>query len=281
MVLVTIVIITYNRPERIPKAIQTVLDQTFQDFEIIVVDGANSIENMDAVLQFKDKRIKYLPVESEFVNANSQVGMQHARNKGCQVVNGKYIAMLDDDDSWMSTKLEKQVMVIEKNPQIALVLCYTKIGIGSNIVINKTKLKPAYDDLLKGFNMSTTSSLLIRAKVLKQIGGWNEKLRGMHEHDIALKIAKKGYTIQTIPEPLMHRETISNHSYFIKIAELVDLWHYYGKDFIHWIGFKGFLINLMKTILLWKLFILGYVIKDRIWKIIYPLDVFYRKNINV
>ena len=72
----------------------------------------------------------------------------------------------------------------------------------------------------------------------EEIGYWNEELRGTHEYDIALKIAKHGYIIQTVPEPLIYRKTISNHRYIFKIEEMFDLWHYYGNDFIHCIGFK-------------------------------------------
>jgi len=278
---VSVVIITYNQPDRIGGAIQTVLDQTFQDFEIIIVDGANSPENKMNVLKFKDKRIKYIRVESEFVNANSQIGMQHARNVGCKESKGKYIAMLDDDDRWMPTKLEKQVKIMEEESKVGLVLCYMKVGTGNDAVISKNLLEPTYKDLLMGFNMSSTSSLLIRTKVLKEIGGWNEKLRGMHEHDIALKIAKKGYLIKTVPEPLMHRLTISMHHVVYKINEAFDLWHYYGRDFIPLLGIKGFIFKFIKTSLVVGLLMCGYIVKNRVWKVIYPLDMFYRRKVNV
>jgi len=285
MVLVSVVITTYNRPERIPKAIQTVLDQTFQDFEIIVVDGANSIDNMDAVLRFKDKRIKYLPVEKEAVNYISYKGIQHSRNVGCKAAKGKYIAMLDDDDWWESTKLEKQVKIIENRIDVGLVLCYTKIETDDGDIVDKTKLSPTYKDLLQAYNLSSTSSYLINRYLLVEIGYWNEKLRGMHEYDVALKISKLGYRISTVPEVLMIRNRISNitvesgHYYFFKIAEIVDLWKYYGKEFLPRLGLRGFLFNVTKTVLLFGLFLFGYIVKEKIWKVIYPLKKLYEQSI--
>jgi len=289
MVLVSVIITTYNRPERIPKAIQTVLNQTFQDFEIIVVDGAMSVENMDAVLKFKDKRIKYLHVEKEAVNFISFKGIQHSRNVGCKAAKGKYIAMLDDDDWWEPTKLEEQLKTFKIKrvwaTNLALILCYTKIETDDGDIIDKTKNHVTYKDLLQSYNLSSTSSYLIRSDVLKEIGYWNESLRGMHEYDIALKLSKLGYGIYTVPQVLMVRNRISNitvesgHYYFFKIAEIVDLWKYYGKDFLPELGIKGFLFNVIKTVMLFKLFLIGYLVKERIWKVIYPLKKLYEQGV--
>jgi len=284
IVLVSVVITTYNRPERIPKAIQTVLDQTFQDFEIIVVDGARSVENMNAVLKFKDKRIKYLPVEKEAVNYIDFKGIQHSRNVGCKAAIGKYIAMLDDDDLWEPTKLEKQLELMKDN--VALVLCYTKIYKVVGYIIDKTLLEVNYKDLLKSYNLSSTSSYLMSKQVLEDIGYWNEELRGMHEYDIALKFAKKGYRIVTVPEVLMIRNRIANitiesgRCFFYKIAEIFDLWKYYGKDFIPHIGLKGFTFNVIKTVMLIGLFSVGYIFREGIWEIIYPLKKLYEQGVS-
>ena len=282
---VSVVLITYNRSERIKSAIQTVLDQTFQDFEIIVIDGADSVTNKSEVLKFKDKRIKYVSVEKEAVDYISYKGIQHSRNVGCKVARGKYIAMLDDDDSWEPTKLEKQVKQMdffdEKKGTFGLVLCWTKINTDNGYFIDKTLAYPKYKDLLRSFNLSSTSSYLIRKSVLEEIGYWNEELRGMHEYDIALKLTLHGYWIYTIPEPLMIRNRMSNitiesgHYYYFKIAEILDLWKYYGKDFIPCIGFSGFAMNVVKTVLLCGLFLVGYIVKERIWDVIYPLKKAY------
>ncbi|GAH48451.1 unnamed protein product, partial [marine sediment metagenome] len=236
MVLVSVVITTFNRPERIPKAIMTAVKQTFKDMEIIVVDGANSVENQSIVNSFINnkkikntkKKIRYVPVEPEAVNYISFKGIQHSRNVGCKAAKGKYIAMLDDDDWWEPTKLEEQMEIFKyglcgvSRDKIGLVLCYTKIETDDGDIIDKSKLNPNYKDLLQAYNLSSTSSYLIRADILKEVGYWNEELRGMHEYDVALKLSKLGYHINVVPHILMIRNRISNitvesgHYYFFK-----------------------------------------------------------------
>jgi len=281
--LVSVVLITYKRPDRLRKAIGSVLKQTFKDFELLVVDGANLKENKVVVKSFKDKRVKYLQVEPEAVNYYSQKGMQHSRNVGCMKAKGDYIAMLDDDDEWDLRKLEKQLSnFINGTSKVGLVICYNKIVSGGKYVIDKPKLNPNYKDLLKSFNLSSTSTFLIKRTALQEVGYWNENLRGMHEYDIALKLTRRGYLIRTVPMILMTRYRISNEDrgyYYIKIAEVIDLWKYYGKDFISNIGITGFAFNAIKTIGLFGVYLSGYIIKERVWDIIYPFKVVYEQGV--
>lgn len=275
--LVSAVVITYKRPDRLKRAIETIINQTYKNLEIIVVDGANSPDNKAVVETFDDKRVIYTPVEDWAVNMYSQYGMQHARNVGCKKATGQYIAMLDDDDSWHPEKTAKQLEYFDDN--IALVICYNKIISGKTEVIDTSKLEPTFADLLKSFNLSSTSTFIMRKDVLEKVGYWNEKLRGMHEYDIALKMTKLGYRIVTVPEPLMIRERISNTDakyYYIKIAEVIDFWHYFGKDVIHVLGIIGFFKNGFKTMFLFMVYLMGYVIKEHVWEIIYPLKIMYQ-----
>ena len=280
MTLVSVVITTYKRPDRLAKAIETVTEQTYKNLEIIVVDGANSEENKKVAESSGDERMKYVEVEPEYIDTSFWVGIQHARNVGCKATKGKYIAMLDDDDTWRKDKIEKQLKEF-KDKKVALVVSYTKTISGKNCIIDKTKTKPKYEDLLQSFNFSSTSSYMIRKDVLEEILGWNEDLRGMHEYDIALKMAKKGYRIITIPEPLVTRTRIANQVksyYYIKIAEVIDFWRYFGKDFFPKLGLLGFLFNVTKTVGLFSLFITGFIIKEKVWDIIYPLKTLHSQR---
>ncbi len=284
--LVSVVITTYKRPDNLTSALNTVLNQTYKNLEIIVVDGANSDENEFVAKLSKDDRIKYVRVEPEAVDMYSLFGMQHSRNVGCKLAKGKYIAMLDDDDVWDSTKIEKQVKVFEDNAnfkaygidinewEIGLVICYNKIVSFQNETIDKPKLKPKYEDLLVSFNLSSTSTFMLRRDVLEEVGWWNEKLRGMHEYDVALKIAKKGYQIYTVPEILVTKSRFAGAAscdYFVKIAEVFDFWKYYGNDIYANVGVRGLLFDACKTLGLFFFFSLGYVFKDRAWNAIYPI----------
>jgi glycosyltransferase involved in cell wall biosynthesis len=250
--------------------------------EILIVDGANSEKNKQVTEQFKDKRIKYVNVEPDAVDMYSSFGMQHSRNVGCKLAKGKYIAMLDDDDIWDATKIEKQVKVFEGNEklrlygvkelELALVICYNTIVSSHNEQINAPKMKPNYEDLLVSFNLSSTSTFIMRRDVLEEVGWWNEKLRGMHEYDIALKIAKRGYQIYTVPEILVKKsrfEGAASYDYFIKMAEIFDFWKYYGKELIANVGVGGLLFDFCKTLGIFFFFFSGYLFKDTAWDIVY------------
>ena len=292
---VSVVLITYKRPERLAHAINTVVKQAYQNIELLVVDGANSVKNQAVVNSFINntkvkntkKKIKYVPVEPEAVNMFSQYGMQHSRNVGCKKATGKYIAMLDDDDSWSPDKIEKQISVFNDKDKIGLVTCYNKIISDNKETVDKPRQFPEYSDLLESFNLSSTSTFLFKRQILEEIGFWNEKLRGMHEYYFALKLTKLGYKIFVYPEPLMIKEwtTVGKSinqkgSYFyIKIAEVMDFWSYFGSDAFSVLSAKLFLKLCIKTVILFMLYILGYFV-DTLDLILKLKNVYRRRIIN-
>ena len=103
---VSVIIPTYNRAEFLRLAITSVLNQTFQDFEIIVVDDASEDHTHEVMNNLNDKRIKYIRHE-----VNKRVSA--ARNTGVLHSSGDYIAFLDDDDEWLPSKLQRQVALLE------------------------------------------------------------------------------------------------------------------------------------------------------------------------
>ena len=208
-------------------------------------------------------------------------GVQHSRNVGCKQAKGKWIAMLDDDDSWDSTKLEKQIKVAQSDPEIGIVISHAKDIEPFGEFVETPTSEPTYKDLLQSFNLAPTSTFLIRRDLLEKVGLWNETLRGAHEYDIALKISKLGYKIKTVPEILMYRYRSFNQErryYYIKIAEVLDFWKYYGDDILPNLGYFGFIKNVAKTLVLFSLFMLGFIIKGKIWKVIYPLKQIYSQG---
>lgn len=100
---VSVIIPTYNRAHLICRAIQSVLNQTYQDFEIIVVDDASTDNTEDVIIRnFNDSRIR-------FVRSQDNRGASAARNKGIELAKGKYIAFQDSDDEWFAEKLDEQI----------------------------------------------------------------------------------------------------------------------------------------------------------------------------
>jgi glycosyltransferase involved in cell wall biosynthesis len=105
---VSVILPTYNRAHLIARAIRSVLDQTYRDFEIIVVDDPT--DNTGEIVRiFKDERIRY-------IKRDTRKGAGAARNTGIAAARGKYIAFQDSDDEWLPEKLEKQMKIMEAAP---------------------------------------------------------------------------------------------------------------------------------------------------------------------
>jgi len=109
--MVSVVIITYNRAHLIGEAIQSVLDQTYQDFECIVVDESSKDNTQEVVDEFNDPRIKYFEVP------NTKGHQSQLRNYGIDKSSGKYIAFLDSDDVMDPSRMELQMNELEQNPR--------------------------------------------------------------------------------------------------------------------------------------------------------------------
>ena len=115
--IVSVIIPTYNRVYLLGRAIRSVLTQTYQDFEIIVVDDGSTDNIEDVVTNFNDSRIKYIRHEK---NKGGAV----ARNTGIKAARSKYSAFLDSDDEWLSDKLKQQIECLENSDEeVGVVYC--------------------------------------------------------------------------------------------------------------------------------------------------------------
>lgn len=121
---VSVIIPTYNRAELIVPAIQSVLDQTFKDIEIIVIDDGSTDLTQSVIAPLRDK-VQYIKTENK--------GPAHARNVGMKAASGKYIAFLDSDDLFLSHKLELEVSFIETHPEVGIVATEVSSLIGNAI----------------------------------------------------------------------------------------------------------------------------------------------------
>ena len=111
---VSVIVPLYNHRRYIRTAVESVLNQTAPPLEILVIDDGSTDKSRDAIADFIESgEIIYVRQENQGVSA--------ARNHGISLARGEFIALLDSDDAWMPTKLEKQLAVFEKNPELALV----------------------------------------------------------------------------------------------------------------------------------------------------------------
>jgi glycosyltransferase involved in cell wall biosynthesis len=210
---VSIVIPTLNRAHLVTRAIKSVLNQTYQFFEIIVVDDGSEDETEKVVQRCGNKKIKY-------IKHQKTMGPGAARNTGIDVSNGDYIAFLDSDDEWLPTKLEKQINLFKKATfNIGLIYC----GVAHIDQINgnvKEKLIPKYrgyvfeKNLSANFVVSGSSTVIVQRKALEKVGKFDESLPSCEDWDLWIRIANY-YEFDYVPEILVncfaHSERISSN----------------------------------------------------------------------
>jgi glycosyltransferase involved in cell wall biosynthesis len=200
--LVSVVIPTYNRSEELKRALESVLSQTYKNFEVIVVDN-NSTDDTDAMLKsLNDQRIRLLKIKNNGVIAAS-------RNLGINSSSGEWIAFLDSDDWWHSNKLEKVMCYCNSGYDV----CYHDLKIFSSqrkFSLYQKKMsgyqvkKPVFNDLIQLGNALSNSSVVVRAALIKQIGGLCEdrRLIASEDYECWIRLSKLTNKFKYIPETL-------------------------------------------------------------------------------
>lgn len=182
---VSVVIPSYNAAAYIVGAVESVLAQTFRDFEILVIDDG-STDNTKKVLEKYGEPVQYI--------YKSNGGVSSARNFGIEKARGKYIAFLDADDVWVPKKLEKQIAVLEANEKIGL--CYAAAEkVDENLqTIGRIEAR-AYEDyceaLLLNLNIvaGSCSSAVIRREVAQRTNGFDAKFSTCADWDYWLRLS--------------------------------------------------------------------------------------------
>lgn len=186
---VSIIIPTHNRANVVKRAIQSALNQTYKNIEVIVVSDG-STDNTDLVIRElleKDSRLKY-------ISYNTPKGGNAARNIGIEAAIYDYIAFLDDDDEWMYDKLEKQMNLFKKDKEIGLV--YT----GSEIIyvdedtsyISNPKNKGDLSNYILLENcIGTTSTVVLKKEVINKVGAFDVNLGARQDYDLWIRICQE------------------------------------------------------------------------------------------
>ncbi len=197
---VSIILPTYNRAYIIEKAIQSVLNQTYQDFELIIVDdgSTDNTEEIIKKLQEKDKRIRYIKLETN-------KGAAAARNEGIKIAHGKYITFQDSDDEWLPEKLEKQMKIFETTPEDIIVYTgFWRIDGDEKTYIPDINISNRegyiHKELLKG-NFVGTPSILLKKETLEKVALFDECLQRFQDWDLVFRLSEY-YNFKLIDEPL-------------------------------------------------------------------------------
>lgn len=199
---VSVVIPAYNYARYLDESIQSVLAQTFRDFEIIVIDDGSTDNTAEVVSAYP---VRYFYQENQ--------GLPAARNRGTALTNSEYIIFLDADDVITENTLQKSVDVLDRHPEVGFsygqALFVNDLGVilgmrkssflrGSAVVDGKEQIK----ELSLYTNRITISSAMVRRYCLNEVGGFHEEMKRFQDHHFFIKMAKK-YPVAYIAEPLV------------------------------------------------------------------------------
>lgn len=196
--LVSVILPTYNRAATLDRAVQSVLSQSYQNLELLLVDDGSTDETAAYVATLQDERLQYLQQEQN-------QGVAAARNAGIAAAKGQLIAFLDSDDAWMPDKLSRQVAQMQRAPK-RVGLLYTGLVVehADGKIETWRPQKRGYvlgEMLQRNIVHYGTSSTMIRAEAAEVVGGFDTTWPANEDHDFWVRIARF-YEFDFDPEPL-------------------------------------------------------------------------------
>ncbi|MBU2514762.1 glycosyltransferase [bacterium] len=195
--MISVIIPTYNRSKSVAKAVESVLAQTYIDFELIVIDDGSEDDTINQLKTFDDNRLQ--------VSRLKHSGVSAARNEGVKQCKGDIITFLDSDDLWLKNKLQRQIQFHREHPDI-LISQTQEIWIRNGQRVNpKFKhIKPQGYIFSESLHLCTItpSSVLMTKELFQEFGGFDENLSACEDYDLWLKIAAK-YQVGLIDDYLV------------------------------------------------------------------------------
>lgn len=197
---VSVIIPAYNALAYLPEAVDSVVKQTFTDFEVLIVDDGSSDGTVEWVSQIKDSRVRLISQQNQ--------GSSGARNTGITAAVGEYIALLDADDIWEPTKLQKQVRYLEENPSVGLVDTWTVLinqqgKSTGKVVVSYADKDDVWKQLVQFKPICPCDSTpLIRRSCFETVGLFNRELPFLEDLDMWIRLASQ-YRFAVIKEPLV------------------------------------------------------------------------------
>lgn len=208
MPIISVVIPVYNGEKTIQETIDSVLKQSFGDFELLVINDGSTDETLEIISNIRDERLKV------FSYANA--GLAASRNRGTSLATGEYISFIDADDLWTPDKLELQLKALQEHPEAAVAYSWTDcinesgnfIYIGSHLSVNGN----VYANLLLSNFLDSGSNAFIRSSALKVVGGFDGSLNPCEDWDMWLRLATKYHFVAVPKVQVMYRISANSMS---------------------------------------------------------------------
>lgn len=195
----SIIMPLYNTEKYVKEAVQSILFQTYRDFELIIVNDASTDNSLQIVKSLKDSRIKIIENEQN-------KGIVYSRNKGLNAAKGQFIAAFDSDDIAMPEKFSKQIDFLKLNTDFGMVGSWTKmIDEKGNLIKSKWKLTASpkqIPSIMLFRNYFVQSSVVLRREAIPE-GGYSEGFDVVEDYKMWIDVARK-FKVWNIPEYLVN-----------------------------------------------------------------------------
>jgi len=207
--LVTILMPVRDGEQFLHAAIDSILAQTFADFEFLILDDASTDSSRSIILGYDDARIRLL-------TNDLHLGVTRTLNRGIQQARGRYLARMDADDISMPERLERQVAHLDANPDCAVVTTFAQIIDTGSMPQGETRVDLAPKELdraLQFGNRLVHGAVMMRTDVVRRLGAYDESMKRAQDYDLWLRISDE-HAIHTLPEFLyawrQHGQAISS-----------------------------------------------------------------------
>ena len=197
---VTVLMSVYNGEKYLQEAIDSILGQTFKDFEFLIVNDGSTDKTEEILKSYNDPRIKIIDNEKN-------IGLTKSLNKGLKLTRGEYIARMDADDVSMPERLEKEVVFLDNNKNMGLVGTYYFETNENGKVLYITRPlndSKALKEKLLMINQFGHGSVMFKKECIEKVGLYRREFKSAQDYDLWLRISEK-YNIANLPEPLYKR----------------------------------------------------------------------------
>ncbi|XWK85939.1 MAG: glycosyltransferase [Phormidium sp.] len=216
---ISVIIPVYNGEKTIQQTIESVMNQTFTDWEIIVINDGSKDSTLDIISTIQDPRIKV------FSYANA--GLSASRNRGLSLASGEFISFLDADDCWTPDKLQAQLEALQANPEAAVAYSWTDyIDEYGQVLRSGTRISVSgnvYEKLLIRNFLENGSNALIRKQALTEVGNFDESLTAAEDWDIYVRLASRYHFVLVRSPQILYRVSTSSMSTNVVKQEAASL----------------------------------------------------------
>lgn len=232
---VTVLMSVYNGEKYLHEAIDSILNQTFKNFEFLIINDGSTDETKKILKSYNDPRIIILENETN-------IGLTRSLNRGLRIAKGEYIARQDADDISMTERLKKQVSFLERNKNIGLVGTYCYVINEKGTMLYKTKSPLKHENILKFLTRGSVfahGSVIFRKVLLEKVGAYREEFKSSQDYDLWLRFIENTkasclseflYKWRLIPTSISATQRIQQEEYASLALDFALERKVYGKD---------------------------------------------------